>query len=611
MAKQLSAASANECLFVDFLSKEESKKISKALKHPGWVDAIEDELNQFTRNKVWTLVPAPYGKAIIGSKWGFKNKRDETGVVIKNKARLVTQGYNQQEGIDYDETFAPVARLEVIMTFLAFATYKNFIVYQMDVKSAFLNCKLKEEVYVKQPSGFESNEFPNHVYKLDKALYGLKQAPKACEDSNGTPNYLGRDLNGKAVNETQYRANPKESHLIAVKRTFRKSTSSACQFLGGKLVCWSAKKQQSVAMSSAEVEYVAAAGYCANILWMKRDIELHFIPTQYQLADIFTKPLDEPTFKRLIVELGTNEESRAANISKKIKLEDLSEFLKDIRSVFFTPDSPQDDLIIVTDESEKEEADKDDTHATSHNVYEDTIVLPPPSSKLAQIQDLMAQVHLLQSQKDELEQQKATTEAEITSLKAMPSYLDINQLITLLVTSLKPELSKLLASHDFASCLPTELKELPSKVIELFGEIKELKKHVRDMKIKLPCILKRFQLNWRHSLSLSLVLHPRFATVVENASKATTKGVPSAGHATASPGMGEKNTKDAETNLKDELVDLLGTNVVTQYYNKKLIFDKYCDKMLKIKKSPKITNCKVLTKKGSITLKIYREDGSE
>ncbi|GJV65560.1 retrovirus-related pol polyprotein from transposon TNT 1-94 [Tanacetum coccineum] len=150
MAKQLSAASAHECLFIDFLSKKEPK-----------------------RNKVWTLVPAPYGKTIISSKWVFRNKRDETRIVIKNKARLVAQGYNQQEGIDYDETFAPVARIEAIRIFLAFATYMNSIVYQMDVKSAFLNGKLKEEVYLKQPLGFESNEFSNHVCKLDKTLYGL------------------------------------------------------------------------------------------------------------------------------------------------------------------------------------------------------------------------------------------------------------------------------------------------------------------------------------------------------------------------------------------------------------------------------------------------------
>ncbi|GJX49946.1 retrovirus-related pol polyprotein from transposon TNT 1-94 [Tanacetum coccineum] len=186
MAKQLSVASARECLLVDSLSEEEPKKVSEALKHPGWVDAMQDELNQFAKNKVWTLVPAPHGKTIIGSRWVFRNKRDETGIVIKNKARLVAQGYNQQEGIDYDETFAPVARLKAIKIFLAFATYMNFIVYQMDVKSAFLNGKLKKEVYVKQPPGFKSNEFPSHVCKLDKALYGLKQAPRAWYETLST-----------------------------------------------------------------------------------------------------------------------------------------------------------------------------------------------------------------------------------------------------------------------------------------------------------------------------------------------------------------------------------------------------------------------------------------
>ncbi|GJX58603.1 retrovirus-related pol polyprotein from transposon TNT 1-94 [Tanacetum coccineum] len=137
MEKELGTASPHERLFVDFLSEEEPKKVSEALQHPGWVDAMQDELNQFARNKVWTLVPAPYGKIIIGLKWVFRNKRDEIGIMIKNKARLIAQGYNQQEGIDYDETFAPVARLEVIRIFLAFATYMNFIVYQMDVKSTF------------------------------------------------------------------------------------------------------------------------------------------------------------------------------------------------------------------------------------------------------------------------------------------------------------------------------------------------------------------------------------------------------------------------------------------------------------------------------------------
>ncbi|GKB87392.1 retrovirus-related pol polyprotein from transposon TNT 1-94 [Tanacetum coccineum] len=457
MAAKLTATSASECLFADFLSEIEPKKVSKALKHLGWIDVMQEELNQFYRNKV------------------FRNKKDENGTTTKNKAILVAQGYSQEEGIDYDETFAPVARMEAIRIFLAFATYMNFKVYQMDVKSAFLNGKLKEEVYVKQPPGFESSEFPDYVCKLDKALYGLKQAPKAWYETLSTfliqnkfakeridntlfiykskgdvllvqvyvddiifgstsyklckqfeklmtkkfemsmmgkltyflgfssvktpmvpPNNLGPDLAGKPVNETSYRgmigyqSNPKESHLISVKRILIylkgtptlglyypkcssfdlkgysnsdyvgcnmdiKSTSGACQLLGGKLVCWSAKKQQSVAMSSTEAEYVAAAGCCASIIWLKSqlsdydihykmvtifcdntssiaisnnlvlhsrtkhidiryyfisdhilkgNIKLHFIPTKYQLADIFTKPLDEPTFTRLKAELG-------------------------------------------------------------------------------------------------------------------------------------------------------------------------------------------------------------------------------------------------------------------------------------------------------------------
>ncbi|GJW39320.1 retrovirus-related pol polyprotein from transposon TNT 1-94, partial [Tanacetum coccineum] len=186
MVAKLTVASASECLFADFLSKIEPKKVSEALKHPGWVNAMQEELNQFYRNKVWTRVPLLYGKTAIGSKWVFRNKKDKHGITTKNKARLVAQGYNQEEGIYYDETFAPVVRMEAIRIFLAFATYTNFKVYQMDVKSAFLNGKLKEEVYVKQPPGFESSEFPDYVCKHDKTLYRLKQAPKAWYETLST-----------------------------------------------------------------------------------------------------------------------------------------------------------------------------------------------------------------------------------------------------------------------------------------------------------------------------------------------------------------------------------------------------------------------------------------
>ncbi|GJR61226.1 hypothetical protein Tco_1503388 [Tanacetum coccineum] len=252
-------------------------------------------------------------------------------------------------------------------------------------------------------------------------------------------------------------------------------------------------------------------------------------------------------------------------------------------SSLLTPPPPPDEPIIISDESKEEEevANDKDTDATFHDVPEDT-------------------------SKEELEQAKAKAEAEVALLKDKPSYPDINQLTELLVTSLKHELSKLLASHDFASCLPTELKELPSKITGLSREIKELKKHVRDMEKELSGDLKEIStkletftsiisnlssqvaelknIEWelpteflnlpsqvssvKEKLmtldSLPSLLYKvtdtlnRFATMVENASGATSMNVPSAGKATASPAEGEKNTKDADINLKDELVDLLG-----------------------------------------------------
>ncbi|GJU72137.1 retrovirus-related pol polyprotein from transposon TNT 1-94 [Tanacetum coccineum] len=296
--------------------------------------------------------------------WVFRIKKDEHGITTKNKARLVAQGYSQEEGIDYDETFASVARMEAIRIFLAFAIYMNFKVYQIDVKSAFLN-----------------------------ALYGLKQAPKACslvKTPMVPPNNLGLDLAGKPVNETSYRgmigllmyltatrpdiqfstvlcaryqsnlkeshltavekilrykSNPKESHLTAVKRILRylkgtptlglyypkcsgfdlkgysdsdyvgcnmdrKSTSSACQILGRKMmVPIFCDNTSAIVISNNPVlhsrtKHIDIRYHFIRDHILKGDIELHFIPTEYQLADIFTKPLDEPTFTRLKAELG-------------------------------------------------------------------------------------------------------------------------------------------------------------------------------------------------------------------------------------------------------------------------------------------------------------------
>ncbi|GJV54487.1 putative ribonuclease H-like domain-containing protein [Tanacetum coccineum] len=169
----------HHCLFACFLSQHEPKKISEALEDESWVDAMQEELLQFEIQKVWILVDLPYGKKAIGTKWVYRNKKDERGVVVRNKARLVAQGHRQEEGIDYDEVFAPVARLEAIRIFLAYASYMGFIVYQMDVKSAFLYGKIDEEVYVSQPPGFQDPKSPQKVYKVVKALYGLHQAPRA------------------------------------------------------------------------------------------------------------------------------------------------------------------------------------------------------------------------------------------------------------------------------------------------------------------------------------------------------------------------------------------------------------------------------------------------
>ncbi|GJU51079.1 retrovirus-related pol polyprotein from transposon TNT 1-94 [Tanacetum coccineum] len=364
-----------------------------------------DELQKFDRLTSGT-VDKPFGKMVIKLKWLWKNKKDEDQTVIRNKARLVAKGYAQEEGIDFEESFAPVARLEAVRIFVAHVAHKSFPIYQMDVKTAFLNGPLKEEVYVAQPKGFVDPDHPEKVYLLRKALYGLKQAPRAWynELSNflmskgftkgtidptlfkikygedillvqiyvddiifGSTNpkyskrfeklmhsrfemsligemkfFLGlqihqspKDLSGEPVDQSDYRskigslmyltssrpdlvqaicycaryqARPTQKHLKEVKRIFkylkgtinmglwypkdsgfeltafsdadhagcldtRKSTSGGIQFLGDKLVSWMSKKQNCTAMSSAEAEYVALSASCAQVMWMRTQLQ--------------------------------------------------------------------------------------------------------------------------------------------------------------------------------------------------------------------------------------------------------------------------------------------------------------------------------------------------
>jgi hypothetical protein len=165
--------------YYSFVSSFEPTKIEEALMDVDWVNAMHEELNNFTRNQVWELVERPKNYNMIGTKWVFRNKQDQDGIVMRNKARLVAQGYTQVKGLNFGETYAPVARLKSISLLLAYACAHNIKLYQMDVKSAFLNGYINELVYVEQPPSFEDDKKPNYVYKLNKALYGLKQVPRA------------------------------------------------------------------------------------------------------------------------------------------------------------------------------------------------------------------------------------------------------------------------------------------------------------------------------------------------------------------------------------------------------------------------------------------------
>nr|GEU55445.1 retrovirus-related Pol polyprotein from transposon TNT 1-94 [Tanacetum cinerariifolium] len=234
--------------------------------------------------QVWELVDKPFGKSVIKLKWLWKNKKDEDQTVIRNKARLVAKGYAQEEGIDFEESFAPVSHLEAVWIFIAYAEHKSFPIYHMDMKIAFLNGPLKEEVYVAQPDGFVDPDHPEKVYRLRKALYGLKQAPRAWTSNPPIPTrYLYQSGQGSSFG---LKAFSDADHAGCIDS--RKSTSGGIQFLGDKLVSWMSKKHNCTAMSSTEAEYVVLSASCTQII------------TKYQLADMFTKALPENRFKYLV-----------------------------------------------------------------------------------------------------------------------------------------------------------------------------------------------------------------------------------------------------------------------------------------------------------------------
>nr|GEV60290.1 hypothetical protein [Tanacetum cinerariifolium] len=311
---QINDEDFHTCMFACFLSQKEPKRVHQALKDTSWIEAMQEELLQFKMQKVWVLVDLPKGKRAIGSKW--------------------------EEGIDYEEVFAPVARIEAISLFLSYASFMGFMVYQMDVKSAFLYGTIKEEVYVYQPPGFEDPDYSDKVTKWLKHSMGCIKLLELASTPIDTEKPLLKDPDGEDVDIHIYRlmigslmfltlsrpdimfavyacarfqVTPKVSHLHAVKRIFRylkgkphlglwypkdspfnlvaysdsdyagaslnrKSTTGGCQFLGCRLISWKCKKQTVIAISSTEVEYVAV------VLNMVRNVD---IPSKFLMYPRF------------------------------------------------------------------------------------------------------------------------------------------------------------------------------------------------------------------------------------------------------------------------------------------------------------------------------------
>nr|GEV36672.1 hypothetical protein [Tanacetum cinerariifolium] len=323
------------CYYDAFLTFIETKTYKDALTQSCLIEAMQEELNEFELLEVWELIPRPDKVMVITLKWIYKVKLDELGGILKNKARLLARGYRQEVGIDFEESFASAARLEAIRIFLVYAAHMNMVVYQMDVKTVFLNGNLREEVYVSHPNGFVDPDNPNHS---KYALESLKKYDfKSCNPVD-TPmvekSKLDEDKEGKVVDLSHYRgmigtllylttskpdlqfdicmcawyhARPTEKHLHAAKRIFRylqgtvnrglwypkdslialtafadadrascqdtrRSTSGSLQFFGDRLKRWSSKRQKSAAISSMEAEYIVLFGCCAQILWMRSQL---------------------------------------------------------------------------------------------------------------------------------------------------------------------------------------------------------------------------------------------------------------------------------------------------------------------------------------------------
>ncbi|GJY77422.1 putative ribonuclease H-like domain-containing protein [Tanacetum coccineum] len=331
----------NTCLYTCFLSQIEPTSIAKALSDSSWVEAMQEELLQFKLQQVWILVDLPNGKKAIGTKWVFRNKKDERGIVIRNKARLVAQGHRQEEGIDYEEVFAPVARIEAIRLFLAYASFMGFLVYQMDVKSAFLYGTIEKEVYVTQPPGLSMVYVDDLIFgstnkklctgfeKLMKDKFQMSSMGELTFflglQSASTPVDLEKPLvKDGDTNDVDISSYSKD--IISLSRTQdRKSTIGGCQFFGNRLISWQCKKQTVVATSITEAEYVPAAMFMEVLITSS----IHGNPeTELEDSVRLNSPEDKkPEFKGYGLENSEQESNVVCDKKSDNSKEDFEEFL--------------------------------------------------------------------------------------------------------------------------------------------------------------------------------------------------------------------------------------------------------------------------------------------
>nr|GEX92035.1 retrotransposon protein, putative, unclassified [Tanacetum cinerariifolium] len=273
--RQQLATDPEMCMFVLTVSTTELKTIKEAMADFAWIEAMQEELHQFNRVHVWKLIDKPFGK--------------------------------NEEGIDFEESFAPIARLEAVQIFIAYAAHKSFSIYQMDVKMAFLNGPLKEEVYVAQPDGFVDHDHPEKVYRLRKALYGLKQAPRACRFEMSLIGemkfFLGLQIY-QSLREAEYVALSVSCAQVMWMRTQLKDYGFNYNKI--RLYCDS---QSDIEISCNPVQHSCTKNIHTQYHFIKEQvengiIELYFVRTEYQLADMFTKALHEDMFQYLVRLIG-------------------------------------------------------------------------------------------------------------------------------------------------------------------------------------------------------------------------------------------------------------------------------------------------------------------